>query len=38
MLVEAAGIEPVPGQIANVLMAHDLRRNRLTTRCLFAYL
>ncbi len=33
-MVEAAGVEPVPGQRIISLMAHDLRRNRLITRCL----
>ncbi len=33
-LVEAAGVEPAPGQRIISLMAHDLRRNSLLTRCL----
>ena len=33
-LVEAAGVEPAPGQRIISLMAHDLRRNRLITRSL----
>jgi hypothetical protein len=33
-MVEAAGIEPDPGQSTNRLMAHDFRSNCPTTRCL----
>ena len=32
MLVEAAGVEPDPGQFTNVLMAHEFRRNTLIPR------
>ena len=32
MLVEAAGVEPDPGQFTNVLMAHDFRRKTLIPR------
>ena len=33
-MVEAAGVEPVPPQNANWLMARDFRRNCLEIRCL----
>ena len=32
-VVEARGVEPVPGSFANRLMAHDFRCNRLTLCC-----
>ena len=32
MVVEAAGVEPDPGQFINVLMARDLRRKTLIPR------
>ncbi len=31
-MVSAVGVEPDPGQFTNVLMAHDFRRNTLSSR------